>query len=126
MGFFLKEITHTITLHPQFFGPQMRNYLTKRLYEEVEGTCSGRFGYIISVIQIRDIGSGALQSTTGHAEFKITYQAVVFKPFKNQVLDGIVSTVNKVAFGFLLPINNWDVVLESHLSPCVKKDWLLG
>ena len=46
MGFFLKLLTHTIQLHPQFFGPQMRAYLTKRLYEEVEGTCSGRFGYI--------------------------------------------------------------------------------
>jgi DNA-directed RNA polymerase II subunit RPB7 len=97
MGFFLKQLSHTIQLHPQYFGPHMRAYLTNRLFQEVEGTCSGRFGYIISVVDILDIGKGVLQTTTGYAEFHIAYKAVVFKPFKNQVLDGIVSTVNKVA-----------------------------
>lgn len=68
----------------------------KRLHEEVEGTCSGRFGYIITVVQVGDIGKGVLQSNTGFAEFKLDYKAIVFKPFKNQVVDGIVTTVNKV------------------------------
>jgi len=37
-----------------------------------------------------------LHPTSGFAEFKIVYKAIVFKPFKNQVVDGIVTSVNKV------------------------------
>jgi DNA-directed RNA polymerase subunit E'/Rpb7 len=35
--FFLKNLEHTILLHPQFFGPQIQEHLRKRLYEEVQG-----------------------------------------------------------------------------------------
>jgi len=79
--------------------------LESKLYEEVEGTCSGRYGYIIAVIDILSIGNGMLLPTSGYAEFKLKYKAIVFKPFKNQVLDGIVTTVNKVSYYFLLFIS---------------------
>ena len=96
--FFLKQLTHTINLHPQFFGPQIKIFLKSRLLEEVEGTCSGRYGYIISVVDIVNVGNGVLQANTGFAEYVIEYKAIVFKPFKNQVVDAIVTTVNKVFF----------------------------
>lgn len=62
----------------------------------MEGTCSGRYGFIISVVDIVDIGKGVLQSNTGFAEYQIEYKAIVFKPFRNEVFDGIVTIVNKV------------------------------
>ncbi|KAJ3219380.1 Cullin-2 [Dinochytrium kinnereticum] len=96
-----KQLTHTILLHPQYFGARMNEFLVKRLYEEVEGTCSGRFGYIISVVEVTSVGRGVLQSTSGYAEFSIVYKAIVFKPFKNQVVDGVVTTVNKLIPSYL-------------------------
>ncbi|KAJ3118521.1 hypothetical protein HDU96_000937 [Phlyctochytrium bullatum] len=90
-----KTLTHNITLHPQYFGARMQEFLVKRLYEEVEGTCSGRHGYVISVVEVVNVGRGTLQSTSGYAEFNIIYKAIVFKPFRNQVVDGTVTTVNK-------------------------------
>ncbi len=75
----------------------LRKSIEDRLTEEVEGTCAGRFGYIISVEGHIEIGQGVLQPTSGLAEFHITYTAIVFKPFKNEVVDGIVTTVNKVS-----------------------------
>ncbi|KAJ1340211.1 hypothetical protein BSLG_005204 [Batrachochytrium salamandrivorans] len=113
--FFLKQLTHTINLHPQFFGPQIKAFLTRRLYEEVEGTCSGQFGYIISVVDIVDVGKGVLQSNTGFAQFQVLYKAIVFKPFKNQVVDGIVTTVNKI--GFWADVGPLQVFISSHLIP---------
>ena len=38
--------------------------------------------------------------STGQARFKTTYTAVVFKPFKGEVMDGKVSNVNKVSLDF--------------------------
>ena len=52
-----------------------------------------------------------VQPTTGHAEFILTYSAVVFKPFKNEVIDGVVTTVNKV--GISIKIISYGYRLDS-------------
>ena len=39
-----RELTHTITLHPSYFGAQLEEFLKQKLYEDVEGTCSGKHG----------------------------------------------------------------------------------
>jgi hypothetical protein len=41
-----RELTHTILLHPSYFGAQLEDYLRRKLYEDVEGTCSGKHGYV--------------------------------------------------------------------------------
>ena len=74
----------------------MLNFLESKLYSDVEGTCSGQFGYIIAVVSILDIGKGMVLSGSGQAEFITRYRAIVFKPFKGEVVDGVVSNVNKV------------------------------
>ena len=74
----------------------MLNFLESKLYSDVEGTCSGEFGYIIAVVSILDIGKGLVMPGSGQAEFVTRYRAIVFKPFKGQVMDGVVNNVNKV------------------------------
>jgi DNA-directed RNA polymerase II subunit RPB7 len=74
----------------------MLNFLESKLYSDVEGTCSGQFGYIIAVVSILDIGKGMVLSGSGQAEFITRYRAIVFKPFKGEVVDGVVNNVNKV------------------------------
>lgn len=77
----------------------MASHLESKLYADVEGTCSGQFGYIISVIGILDIGRGTVVSgsgMSGQAEFVTRYRAIVFKPFKGEVVDGVVNNVTKV------------------------------
>lgn len=98
-----KELTHTIMLHPSYFGPRMREFLQKKLYADVEGTCSGQFGYIITVIDIVNIGNGIVLPGSGQAEFITRYRAIVFKPFKGEVMDGVVSQVTKVLARLVAP-----------------------
>ena len=74
----------------------MLQFLESKLYSDVEGTCSGEFGYIIAVVSILDIGKGMVMPGSGQAEFVTRYRAIVFKPFKGQVVDGVVNNVNKV------------------------------
>jgi DNA-directed RNA polymerase II subunit RPB7 len=93
-----KELTHTISLHPSYFGPNMQVQLKDKLYADVEGTCTGRYGYVITVLSLHNIGKGKILPGSGLAEFKVNYQAIVFKPYKGEVLDAIVTTVNKVNF----------------------------
>lgn len=74
----------------------MLQFLESKLYSDVEGTCSGQFGYIIAVVSMSDIGNGIVLSGSGQAEFVARYRAIVFKPFKGEVVDGVVNNVTKV------------------------------
>ncbi len=74
----------------------MQQFLESKLYADVEGTCSGQFGYIIAVVSILDIGKGMVLPGSGQAEFVTRYRAIVFKPFKGEVVDGVVDNVSKV------------------------------
>ena len=43
-----------------------------------------------------DIGNGIVMPGSGQAEFVARYRAIVFKPFKGEVVDGVVNNVTKV------------------------------
>ena len=83
--FFLYELERTITLHPSFFGPRVSEYLTRRLLEDVEGTCTGQY-YIITVVGINDISEGKVLPGSGIAEYTLRYSTVVWRPFKGETV----------------------------------------
>lgn len=91
-----KKLTKTLPLHPSYFTPQLKDYLVHLLTTSVEGSCSGRLGYIIAVVDVLNVGRGKV--VEGGAEFKIEYQAIVYRPFRGEIVDGIVTSVNKVRF----------------------------
>ncbi|CAO3587942.1 unnamed protein product [Absidia cylindrospora] len=113
--FFLKELSHTITLHPSYFGPSIQTRLKDKLYSDVEGTCSGRFGYIITVVSLLNFSKGKVLPGSGLTEFRVKYQAIVFKPYKGEVLDAVISTVNKM--GFFADVGPLQVFVSNHLIP---------
>ncbi|KAG9298926.1 hypothetical protein G9A89_015948 [Geosiphon pyriformis] len=97
----------------------MDDYLKKKLYADVEGTCTGRYGYIINVLQVKEISKGKVMTSVGLAEFTVKYQAIVFKPFKGEVVDGTVTQVNKM--GFFAEVGPLQVFVSSHLIPSDMK-----
>ena len=46
----------------------VRKYRAARLLPQVEGTCSGAFGYIVSVNGVEDTGKGVIREGTGFAQ----------------------------------------------------------
>ena len=66
------------------------------LFAQIEGTCSGRYGFIIAVTDILNTGKGTIREGTGSATFNVQYMCLVFRPFRGEVIDCVVSSVNKV------------------------------
>ncbi|KAJ5818154.1 DNA-directed RNA polymerase II 19 kDa polypeptide [Penicillium riverlandense] len=83
--FFLKEETKVISLHPSYFGPNVREYLITRLNEEEEGRCTGDH-FVICVMDMVDIGEGRVMPSSGHAEYTIKYRAIIWKPFRGETV----------------------------------------
>ena len=83
--YFLYELERVITLHPSFFGPRVKEYLTSRLLDDVEGTCTGQY-YIICVMDTYDISEGRVVPGSAVAEYTVHYRAVVWRPFKGETV----------------------------------------
>mmetsp|Transcript_10737 Transcript_10737/g.27541 ORF Transcript_10737/g.27541 Transcript_10737/m.27541 type:complete len:171 (-) Transcript_10737:310-822(-) len=113
--FFHLSLDEEIELHPQFFGPRMRQTLEEKLKKTVEGTCSGKHGFIICVTELHDVQHGLLMEGTGMARFKVRYHCIVFRPFKNEVMDAVVTAVTNM--GFFASIGPLNVFVSSHCMP---------
>jgi DNA-directed RNA polymerase II subunit RPB7 len=83
--FFLYELEHTIFLHPSFFGPKIDSYIERQLIKEMEGSFNGRY-FVVCVLNAFDISEGRIISATGQAEFTVHYKAVVWRPYKGEVV----------------------------------------
>jgi DNA-directed RNA polymerase II subunit RPB7 len=57
-----------------------------------------RYGFVIAVTTIDNIGDGLIQPGRGFVVYPVKYKAIVFRPFKGEVLDAVVTQVNKVGY----------------------------
>ena len=83
--FFLHNLERRVTLHPSYFGRDMKELVTSKLLKDVEGTCAGNY-FIISIMDAFDISEGKILPGSGLAEFTVNYRAVVWRPFKGETV----------------------------------------
>lgn len=104
-----------ILLHPRYFGPNLLNTVKQKLFTEVEGTCTGKYGFVIAVTTIDNIGAGVIQPGRGFVLYPVKYKAIVFRPFKGEVVDAVVTQVNKV--GLFTEIGPMSCFISRHSIP---------
>ncbi|XP_046636195.1 DNA-directed RNA polymerase II subunit RPB7-like [Daphnia pulicaria] len=128
--FYHIALEHEILLHPLYFGPQLMATVRQKLPTEVEGTCVGNYGFVIAVTTIDSIGAGFILPGRGFVGYPVKYKAIVFRPFKGQVFDAVVTQVNKVGiFADIGPLSCFtskynipsDMIFDANSNPpCYK------
>jgi len=86
---------------PKDMRKNIKDLLRSKLLKLVEGSCSRRYGYIIAVTNIDEehLTHGRIGEGTGDVTFPMKYNAIVFKPFRNEVIDALVTeAVTKEGF----------------------------
>ncbi|KAH0860021.1 hypothetical protein HID58_088282 [Brassica napus] len=76
-------------IKPRFFGRNLRENLVSKLMKDVEGTC--RVGGMVAITGIESVGNGLVRNGTAFVTFPLKYQCVVFRPFKGQILEAVVT-----------------------------------
>lgn len=51
---------------------------------------------MVAITGVDEIGKGLIRDGTGFVTFPVKYQCVVFRPFKGEILEAVVTMVNKV------------------------------
>ena len=65
--FYHISLEHEIMLHPRYFGPQLMDTVKQKLFSEVEGTCTGKYGFVIAVLGANICVIGGFESNTNQA-----------------------------------------------------------
>ncbi|KAK5117579.1 hypothetical protein LTR62_005001 [Meristemomyces frigidus] len=112
--FFVKTLEDHLTLHPSFFGSQAKQYVTDLLYTQNEGKNTGVM-MIIAIIDVLDISEPKIMPGTGYAMYDISYRAIVWRPFRGEVVDGLVRNV--VAGGFFVDVGGLNCFVSRQLIP---------
>ncbi|KAH0937410.1 hypothetical protein HID58_004871 [Brassica napus] len=113
--FFHIVLERNMQLHPRFFGRNLRENLVSKLMKDVEGTCSGRHGFVVAITGIESVGKGLIRDGTAFVTFPVKYQCVVFRPFKGEILEAVVTLVNKM--GFFAEAGPVQIFVSKHLIP---------
>jgi len=107
-------------MHPENFGRELQQKLRKRLCEDVEGTVPETTGIIVAVLRFydeQDVKRGLIEYETGYASFIVNYEAIIYRPFKNQVLDAKVTNVHEHGFSCTTGIANFSIFVSKHNMP---------
>ncbi|XP_015685306.1 phospholipase D3-like, partial [Protobothrops mucrosquamatus] len=78
-------------------------------------TLRQQYGFVIAVTTIDNIGAGVIQPGRGFVLYPVKYKAIVFRPFKGEVVDAIVTQVNKV--GLFTEIGPMSCFISRHSIP---------
>jgi DNA-directed RNA polymerase II subunit RPB7 len=83
--FFIKELEHSLVLHPSFFKAHMHAMLSQRLLQDLEGTVKRDY-YIVCVLDNYQFGDGKVIPGSSSAEYQVHFRAIVWKPFRGEVV----------------------------------------
>ncbi|KAM0677556.1 DNA-directed RNA polymerase II subunit [Binucleata daphniae] len=124
--FFVSDLSHTLFLPPHSYTKYIKKTLYDTLYSHVEGTCTGEHGFIVAVLEIKNIEGGKL-SHNGFAIFTIIYKALLLKPVKSEVVDAVIVDINNLGmFCSVGPlsifVSNYHIPLSLQQTNKLQKD----
>lgn len=97
--FFHITLSKNIMMHPSSFGRRLEDEVRKALLKEVEGTVDPFYGYIVHITGINDLPMGEVREG-GLVNFHVTYKAIIFRPFKNEVLEAVATRIDQIGIHF--------------------------
>eukprot|EP01012_Entosiphon_sulcatum_P031426 TRINITY_DN3964_c0_g1_i1.p2 TRINITY_DN3964_c0_g1~~TRINITY_DN3964_c0_g1_i1.p2 ORF type:complete len:174 (-),score=48.33 TRINITY_DN3964_c0_g1_i1:18-539(-) len=114
--FFHIPMEKSITLEPRCFSRNIKQTLLHKLNQTFEGTCSGQHGFLIAVTAVddREISKGKVHDD-GTCTFTVRFKALVYRPFRGEVVDTLVTQVTKM--GFFAEVGPMQIFVSDQSMP---------
>lgn len=118
--FYHTDLYHDLSLHRTCLGDEFIEALKQKVTCDVEGTCIDDHGSVIAVTFLDSIVDANFHLLKeDYIIYKLKFKAIVFRPFKNEVLDGIVIQVNKL--GLFLKVGIMTCFISEKSIPCTMQ-----
>ncbi len=112
-------IEEDVKIPPSEFGKTKTESLLKILRQKYEGQIDKDIGVIVAINEVKSVGQGFIRPGNGSAIYPTQYDALVFKPELNEIVDGNVLEI--VEFGAFVNLGALDGLV--HVSQ-VTDDFL--
>ncbi|WP_435063371.1 DNA-directed RNA polymerase [Halobaculum sp. EA56] len=106
------RLKDTVEVPPEHLADVSRDRVRKLLQDKLEGRMDEDVGSVVSVIEVHDIGDGAVLPNRPGVYYEAEFDAVTFDPDMQEVVDG--NVVEVVEFGAFVGIGPVDGLL--HVS----------
>ncbi|KAK6425556.1 DNA-directed RNA polymerase II subunit [Oleoguttula sp. CCFEE 5521] len=106
--FFIHDMEERMTLEPAYFSGESEAKILDELYQRVEGRNTGTM-MIVRIMSITDVSDGEVMQGTGVALYTVSFQALVWQPFRGEVVDGSVTSV--LMSGFFVDVGALQVFM---------------
>lgn len=106
------RLTDTVRIAPEKLGEPPRESAKHALREKLEGVIDKKLGAIVAILDIVEVGEGHILTGDGAVYYDTTFDALVFTPMMQEVIEGVV--VEVVEFGAFIGIGPMDGLL--HIS----------
>ena len=103
--FFLIDIKTKLKISPDKLDSNFKDYIKRTLKLKYELKLDIKYGYIIKIESIKKVSTPKI-IIDGSIIVVIDFEALVFHPIRGQIVNGVVSSMNRIAiFCTIGPIN---------------------
>nr|MDO8097762.1 DNA-directed RNA polymerase [Candidatus Njordarchaeota archaeon] len=126
----LVTLKDTIRIPPERFGEDITKVAMDMLIKDYGGISDPDIGFVISIVEVIDVGIGKLLPGDGGAYHEVTFRVLSFKPEQQEIAEGEV--VEIVEFGAFIRLGPTDglchvsQVTDDFISYNMKKSQLMA
>jgi len=100
------RLRDTVEVPPRFLADVDEELVKRLLQDKLEGRMDEDVGSVVSVVDVVDVGDGAVLPNRPGVYYEATFDAVTFDPDMQEVVDGeVVEVVNFGAFVGIGPVD---------------------
>jgi len=100
--FYLAEVEDHIRVEPKHFGLPTLESVEKQLDESYVDSVSKELGFVISVVEVVEVGEGIIIPGDGAAYYKSKFKVLVWKPELHELVYGTIKEIT--SFGAFMQI----------------------
>ncbi|HVL90288.1 MAG TPA: DNA-directed RNA polymerase, partial [Actinomycetota bacterium] len=130
MVYRIVEMQDTIRIPPDMLGDDLEHVMEELVHKSFEGKLSRLNGITVLTQNVKPLGEGLMIHGDGDIYQKVKFEALVFKPEIQEVVDGIVAEVAE--FGAFVHIGPLDAlvhmsqVMNDYVSVDTNNERLVG
>lgn len=102
--FQLAEIRHMVRIPPWLFGQTLNDAVVEELNRKLANKVVLNVGLCIALFDVTSLGDSYIFPGDGASHTRVTFRYVVFRPFMEEVLEGVIKSSNadgiQVSLGF--------------------------
>ena len=126
----LMTIKDTVRIPPKRFNENLEQVIISELENSLSGHVDKSAGIVLSITNVKEVGEGRVILGDGAIYYDVTFEALVYQPVLNEVVDGAVSEITEFgAFITLGPIDGLvhvSQITEDFMSYDQKGGTLVG